>query len=90
MIFGLISWVVFGLLAGILAKFLLPGKDRGGCIVTSLIGIAGAVIGGLVATQFGYGGISVAPWDDWRGFVIAVLGALLLLIVFRLLFGKKK
>lgn len=90
MIWGLISWVIFGLLAGILAKFLLPGKDPGGCVITSLLGIAGAVIGGLIATQLGFGGISTAPWDDWRGFAIAVLGALLLLFLYRLLFGKKK
>jgi len=84
---GLISWVLFGLLAGLVAKFLMPGKDPGGCIVTSLLGIAGALVGGFLATYLGFGGIAV--WD-WRGFVIAVLGALLLLALYRLVAGKPK
>jgi len=87
MFWGLISWVIFGLLAGALAKFIMPGKDPGGCVVTSLIGIAGAVVGGFIATRLGFGGMAV--WT-WQGFLIAVLGALLLLFVFGLLFGKKK
>ena len=84
---GLISWVIFGLLAGIVAKALMPGKDPGGCIITSLIGIAGAVVGGFIATYLGYGG--VAAWD-WRSFVVAVLGALLLLGLYRMIAGKPK
>jgi uncharacterized membrane protein YeaQ/YmgE (transglycosylase-associated protein family) len=86
-LWGLISWVIFGLLAGIVAKLLMPGKDPGGCIITSLLGIAGAVIGGFVATWLGYGG--VARWD-WRSFIIAVLGALLLLLLYRMIAGKKR
>ncbi|HEX2252385.1 MAG TPA: GlsB/YeaQ/YmgE family stress response membrane protein [Thermoanaerobaculia bacterium] len=85
-LWGLISWVVFGLLAGIVAKFLMPGRDPGGCIITSLIGIAGAVLGGFIATALGFGG--VATWDLYS-FVIAVLGAILLLFLYRMLRGKK-
>jgi len=77
---GLISWALFGLLAGLVAKFLMPGNDPGGCIITSLLGIAGAIVGGFLATFLGFGGIGV--WD-WRSFLIAVLGAVLLLFLYR-------
>lgn len=77
---GLISWVLFGLLAGLVAKLLIPGSDPGGCIITSLLGIAGALLGGFIATFLGFGGIGV--WD-WRSFFIAVLGAVLLLFLYR-------
>ena len=83
---GLISWVLFGLIAGIVAKLLMPGKDPGGCIVTSLIGIAGALLGGFIATALGFGG--VAAWD-LRSFVVAVIGAILLLVIYRALTGRK-
>jgi uncharacterized membrane protein YeaQ/YmgE (transglycosylase-associated protein family) len=82
---GLGSWILMGLLAGILAKFLLPGKDPGGCVLTVAIGIAGALLGGLLATYLGFGGIS---GFDVRSFVIATLGAIVLLLLLRLL--KKK
>lgn len=84
-LWGLISWVLFGLVAGIVAKLLMPGKDPGGCIVTSLIGIAGAVIGGFIATRLGFGG--VAAWD-LGSFAIAVIGAILLLVIYRMLKGR--
>ena len=79
---GLISWVLFGLLAGLVAKLLMPGNDPGGCIITSLLGVAGALVGGFLASFLGFGG--VAAWD-WRSFVIAVLGAVLLLFLYRLM-----
>ena len=84
-LWGLISWVLFGLVAGIVAKLLMPGKDPGGCIVTSLIGIAGALLGGFLATALGFGG--VAAWD-LRSFAIAVIGAILLLVIYRALKGR--
>src|SRR5262245_14632630 len=55
---GIIAWIILGLLAGALAKFIMPGNDPGGCVVTTLIGIAGAVVGGWVATLLGFGGLS--------------------------------
>jgi uncharacterized membrane protein YeaQ/YmgE (transglycosylase-associated protein family) len=84
-VMGLLSWVVMGLLAGLLAKFLLPGRDPGGCIVTPLIGIVGAVVGGWIATYLGYGGIG---GFDLRSLVIATLGAIVFLAVLRLLRGR--
>jgi len=83
---GLISWIVFGLLAGLVAKLIVPGKDPGGCIVTVIIGVVGALVGGFIATALGFGGIS---GFDWRSLLIAVLGAVLLLILWRLIGGRR-
>ena len=79
---GLGSWILMGLAAGVVAKFVLPGKDPGGCVMTVLIGIAGALLGGFLATYLGFGGLS---GFDVRSFVIATLGAFVLLLVLRLL-----
>lgn len=84
---GLGSWVLMGLLAGVVAKFLLPGKDPGGCVVTVGIGIAGALLGGLLATYLGFGGIS---GFDVRSFVIATLGSFVLLLILRVLKRKSE
>jgi uncharacterized membrane protein YeaQ/YmgE (transglycosylase-associated protein family) len=78
---GILAWIVFGLIAGALAKFIMPGDDPGGFIVTTIIGIVGAVIGGFIAVQLGYGDIS---GFDMRSFVIAIFGALILLFGYRL------
>lgn len=86
-IMGLGSWVIMGLVAGSIAKFLVPGKDPGGCIVTPIIGVLGAVIGGFLATYLGFGGIS---GFDIRSLVIATLGAIVLLVVLRLFKGDDK
>ena len=83
---GLFSWILMGLLAGALAKFFLPGKDPGGCFLTILIGIAGALIGGFLASYLGFGGIS---GFDVRSLLIAVAGAFVLLLLLRLLKGGK-
>ncbi len=68
-------WIVLGLLAGTLAKFLVPGRDPSGCIVTIALGIAGAVIGGLIASLIGTGDVFEL---NFIGFVIAVVAAVLL------------
>ena len=81
---GIISWIVFGLIAGILAKLLMPGKDPGGMIVTSLIGIAGAMVGGFISTSLGYGDVS---GFDLRSLGLAIGGAFLLLFGYRTLKG---
>jgi len=81
---GIISWIVFGLIAGIIAKFIMPGKDPGGMIITSLIGIAGAMVGGFISTSLGYGDVS---GFDLRSLGIAIVGALVLLFGYRTLKG---
>lgn len=79
---GLLLWIVFGLIAGAVAKFILPGRDPGGLIVTILVGIGGAVLGGMLATAFGFGALS---GFDIRSLMIAIGGALILLVGYRLL-----
>jgi uncharacterized membrane protein YeaQ/YmgE (transglycosylase-associated protein family) len=79
---GIVTWIVLGLLAGILAKFLMPGNDPGGIVVTIVLGIVGAVLGGFIATKLGYGNVT---GFDLRSLGIAVLGSLLLLVVYRMM-----
>jgi uncharacterized membrane protein YeaQ/YmgE (transglycosylase-associated protein family) len=78
---GILSWIIFGLIAGALAKLLMPGKDPGGIFVTVIIGIVGAIVGGFIGTQLGFGGIS---GFDIRSFLVAIVGAMLLLSGYRL------
>jgi uncharacterized membrane protein YeaQ/YmgE (transglycosylase-associated protein family) len=78
---GILSWIVFGLIAGALAKLFMPGKDPGGFFVTVIIGIAGAIVGGFIGTQLGFGGIS---GFDFRSFLVAIAGAMLLLFGYRM------
>lgn len=63
---GILSWIIFGLIAGILAKWIMPGKDGGGFFMTILLGIVGAVVGGWISTLFGFGKVDgfnfVASW----------------------------
>ena len=79
---GVIVWVILGLIAGVLAKFIMPGRDPGGVVVTILIGIAGALVGGFISTRMGFGAVDGL---DIRSIVIAVGGAIVLLFVFRLI-----
>jgi uncharacterized membrane protein YeaQ/YmgE (transglycosylase-associated protein family) len=82
---GFIVWILLGLVVGVIAKFLMPGKDPGGIIVTILLGIAGAFVGGFVSSALGFGNVT---GFDFRSLIIAVLGAIALLAVYRLV--KKK
>ena len=78
---GIISWIVLGLIAGVIAKFILPGDDPGGVVVTALIGIAGGDIGGFVGRILGFGdvtGINIVS------VILAVAGAVILLIGYRM------
>ena len=78
---GILAWIILGLVAGAIAKASMPGRDPGGLIVTMLIGIVGAVIGGFLGNMlFGIGGISGV---DIRSILIAVVGALVLLWIYR-------
>ena len=83
---GIISWIVVGLIAGILAKLLVPGDDPGGIIVTILIGMLGAVVGGLAVSLLG--GTGVTGFNVWS-IVVATLGTIILLVLFRLVAGRR-
>ncbi|EGA8083891.1 GlsB/YeaQ/YmgE family stress response membrane protein [Salmonella enterica] len=80
---GIIAWIIFGLIAGIIAKLLMPGRDGGGFILTCILGIVGAVVGGWLATMFGIGG-SISGFN-LHSFLVAVVGAIVVLVIFRLL-----
>ena len=82
---GALSWIVLGFLAGLIAKWLTSGSDPKGCIVTIVIGIVGAAIGGLVGTQLGLGNVS---GFDLRSLALAVVGSILLLLVLRALTAR--
>ncbi|MFC0266838.1 GlsB/YeaQ/YmgE family stress response membrane protein [Kushneria aurantia] len=79
---GIIAWIIFGLIAGAIAKLLMPGKDPGGFIVTIVLGILGAVVGGWIGTALGFGSVS---GFNFGSFVIAILGALILLFAYRMI-----
>jgi uncharacterized membrane protein YeaQ/YmgE (transglycosylase-associated protein family) len=76
--YGILGWIVFGLVVGVIAKLLMPGKDPGGFIVTVLLGIAGAVLGGLLGQVLGLYG----PGEP-AGFIMSLIGAVLLLFLYR-------
>lgn len=77
---GVLGWIVFGLIVGIVAKFLMPGRDPGGFIITILIGIAGALVGGYAGRAVGWYGEG-----DPVGFLMAVLGSIILLALYRMM-----
>ncbi len=81
---GILGWIVFGLIVGALAKLVMPGKDPGGIIVTMLIGIAGAVLGGFVGRALGFYGEGEAA-----GFIMSFIGAVLLLLLYRMMVGRR-
>jgi uncharacterized membrane protein YeaQ/YmgE (transglycosylase-associated protein family) len=83
---GIITWIFLGLVAGALAKFIMPGKDPGGFFVTILIGILGGVLGGFLGSFIGLGKIESF---DLGGIFIATAGAILLLIIYRVLRKNK-
>jgi uncharacterized membrane protein YeaQ/YmgE (transglycosylase-associated protein family) len=84
---GIIAWIVFGLLAGWVAKVLTPGSDPKGCIITMVIGVLGAVVGGFIGSFLGFGNIT---GFDLRSFLLAVGGAVLLLLLYRVLAGRRR
>jgi uncharacterized membrane protein YeaQ/YmgE (transglycosylase-associated protein family) len=79
---GILSWIVFGLIAGFLARFLTPGPDPAGCIFTTIIGILGAMLGGFIGTQMGWGTVREF---DMRSMGLAVLGGVIVLLLRRAL-----
>lgn len=82
---GILSWILLGLIAGGLAKFILPGKQPGGCLLTIIIGIVGASIGGFLGSFLGLGKVESF---DLGGIFIATMGAIVLLLVYGLITKK--
>lgn len=83
---GILSWIVVGLIAGALGKLIMPGDDPGGFIVTTLIGMAGAVVGGFVVGLLG--GTGATGFNIWS-ILVATLGAIILLALYRALVGRR-
>jgi len=76
-------WIIIGGIAGAIAKFLMPGRDPGGCIVTILLGIAGAFVAGFIGQSLG-----LASTRNGAGFIGAIIGAIIILAVYRLIAGR--
>jgi len=80
---GILGWIVFGLIVGVIAKLLMPGRDPGGIIVTMLIGIVGAIFGGYIGRALGLYG----P-NQGAGILMSIVGAVLLLAIYRMVAGR--
>ena len=76
---SVIGWIIFGLVVGIIAKFLMPGRDPGGFVITTLLGIAGALVGGYLGRL-----LNLYGEGDPVGFVMAVIGSIVLLLIYRM------
>jgi uncharacterized membrane protein YeaQ/YmgE (transglycosylase-associated protein family) len=83
--FGILGWIVFGLIVGVIAKLLMPGRDPGGFIITILLGIAGSVLGGFAGRALGLYG----PDARGAGWIISILGAVILLAIYRVIVGRR-
>lgn len=79
---NILGWLLFGLVVGAIAKFLMPGRDPGGWIVTILLGIAGSFVGGFLASTFGHG-------EQTAGWIGSIVGAMLLLFIYRMIVGRR-
>ena len=82
--YGWLSWIVIGALAGGIAKLLMPGRDPGGCIITIVLGIAGAALAGFLGNQLGW-----YEQGEGAGFIAAIIGAIIILFVYRLVAGRR-
>jgi uncharacterized membrane protein YeaQ/YmgE (transglycosylase-associated protein family) len=81
----ILGWIFFGLIVGIIAKLLMPGRDPGGFIVTILLGIAGALVGGFLGRALG-----LYREGDAAGFLMSVVGAIVLLVIYRMAVGRRR
>jgi uncharacterized membrane protein YeaQ/YmgE (transglycosylase-associated protein family) len=81
----MLGWIIFGLIVGVIAKLLMPGRDPGGFVITILLGIAGALLGGFVGRALGLYGEG-----ESAGFLMSLLGAILLLTLYRFLGGRRR
>lgn len=83
--FGILGWIIFGLIVGAIAKLLMPGRDPGGIIVTMLLGMLGAVVGGWIGRAMNMYG----P-EDPAGFLMSLVGAVVVLAIYRMLIGRRR
>jgi len=83
--FGVIGWIIFGLIVGIIAKLLMPGRDPGGIIITMALGIAGALLGGFIGRALGW-----YTENEPAGFLMSLVGAVLLLWIYRMMVGRRQ
>ncbi|CAN5866079.1 GlsB/YeaQ/YmgE family stress response membrane protein [soil metagenome] len=81
---GILTWILFGLVVGVIAKLLMPGRDPGGFIVTILLGVAGALLGGFVGRAMGFYGA-----NESAGWLISILGAIILLVLYRMMARRR-
>jgi uncharacterized membrane protein YeaQ/YmgE (transglycosylase-associated protein family) len=86
---GILGWIILGLLAGAIAKAILPGDDPGGIIVTIIIGIVGALLGGFLAQAI-FGNNTVDDFFDLSTWLTAIIGAIILLLLYRLVAGRRR
>jgi uncharacterized membrane protein YeaQ/YmgE (transglycosylase-associated protein family) len=83
--YGILGWIVIGGLAGAIAKLLMPGRDPGGCIITILLGIAGALLAGFLGRSVGWYSES-----EGAGFIAAIVGAFVILLIYRLVLARRR
>jgi uncharacterized membrane protein YeaQ/YmgE (transglycosylase-associated protein family) len=81
---GILSWILFGLVVGVIAKLLMPGRDPGGFIITILLGIAGALIAGFIGQAMGF-----YEQNQSAGWLMSILGAIILLALYRMMAGRR-
>jgi uncharacterized membrane protein YeaQ/YmgE (transglycosylase-associated protein family) len=81
---GVIGWILFGLVVGVVGKLLIPGRDPGGFILTIVLGVAGALIGGFIGQALGF-----YQEGEPAGFIMAVLGSIILLLLYRMVAGRR-
>ena len=81
---AILSWILFGLVVGVIAKLLMPGRDPGGFIITILLGIAGALIGGFIGRAMGFYGA-----NEGAGWIVSILGAIVLLLLYRMMVRRR-
>jgi uncharacterized membrane protein YeaQ/YmgE (transglycosylase-associated protein family) len=86
---GIIAWILLGLIAGAIAKAILPGDDPGGIIITTVIGILGAIVGGFLATAL-FGAHPLDEFFDVSTWLTAIIGAIVLLVIWRMVTGGRR
>ncbi len=85
---GIIGWILLGLIAGVIAKAILPGNDPGGFIVTTILGIVGALLGGFIARALGLGD-PIDEFFDLSTWLAAIIGAIVVLVIYRVVVGRR-